>query len=192
MNYHKPHNSDTTDLFGFWIYILSDCILFAMLFATFVVLRDNVYGGPALGELIKLPAVFLETLFLLASSLTYGFAILALYQKRLKAVLFSLALTFLLGLSFVVMEGREFLELYREGHSWQDSASLSSFFTLVGTHGLHVSLGLVWMLVLMIQLLFFRLTPMMQRRLTYLGLFWTFLDLVWIFVYTVVYLMGAS
>lgn len=192
MPYHKHPNSDTTDLFGFWIYILSDCILFAMLFATFVILRDNVYGGPLLSELIKLPAVFLETLFLLTSSLTYGLAILALYRRRLKGVLLGLSCTFLLGFCFVAMEASEFLELYREGHSWQDNASLSSFFTLVGTHGLHVSLGLVWLLVLIIQLLFFRLTPMMQRRLTYLGLFWTFLDLVWIFVFTVVYLMGAS
>lgn len=192
MNFHKHHNSDATDIFGFWIYILSDCVLFAILFATFAVLRANVYGGPELKELTDLPCVFSETMILLVSSLTYGLAILALYKKNLSQVLLWLGLTFLLGLSFVGLELKEFIHLYREGHSWQSSASLSSFFTLVGTHGLHVSLGLVWMLVLMVQLLFFRITPFMQRRLTYLGLFWSFLDLVWIFVFTVVYLMGAS
>jgi len=192
MNYHKhPSSSDTTDIFGFWIYILSDCVLFAILFATFAVLRDNVYGGPRLGELTSLPYIFSETMLLLLSSLTYGLAMLALYKKNCTAVLRWLGVTFLLGLGFVGMEVNEFVHLCQEGHRWQNSASLSSFFTLVGTHGLHVSLGLVWMLVLMIQLLVFRITPFMQRRLTYLGLFWTFLDLVWIFVFTLVYLMGA-
>lgn len=192
MSYHKPHNTNSTDIFGFWIYILSDCILFAILFATFAVLRGSVYGGPELKELTNLPYIFLETIVLLTSSLTYGFSILALYKRNLRLTLGALALTFILGMGFVGLELNEFVQLYREGHSWESSASLSSFFTLVATHGLHVSLGLLWMLVLMIQLFKFRITPVMQKRLTYLGLFWTFLDLVWIFVFTVVYLMGAN
>jgi len=139
-----------------------------------------------------LPYVFAETMALLASSLTYGMGMLAMYKRKLVPVLVWLGLTFALGLGFVGMELNEFINLYHEGHSWESSASLSSFFTLVGTHGLHVSFGLIWMLVLMFQLGFYRMTPVMQRRLTYLGLFWTFLDLVWIFVFTIVYLMGAS
>lgn len=191
MTLDHHHQADTTDIFGFWIYILSDCILFAILFATYAVLYTNVYGGPELKELTNLPYILGETLALLVSSFTYGLAILALYKRDFKKVMTWLALTFVLGLSFVGMEINEFINLYREGHTWQGSASLSAFFTLVGTHGLHVSLGLLWMLVLMAQLYVFRMTPMMQKRLTYLGLFWTFLDIVWIFVFTIVYLMGA-
>jgi cytochrome o ubiquinol oxidase subunit 3 len=185
------HEADTTDIFGFWIYILSDCVLFAILFATYAVLYTNVYGGPELKELTQLPYILGETIVLLVSSFTYGLAILASYKRHLKKVLFWLGLTFLLGFSFVALEINEFVHLYLEGHSWQSSASLSAFFTLVGTHGLHVSVGLLWMLVLMGQLSIFKLTPLMQKRLTYLGLFWTFLDIVWIFVFTIVYLMGA-
>src|SRR5689334_11164950 len=123
MHYHKHHNSDTTDIFGFWIYILSDCILFSILFATFAVLRDAVYGGPELKEFTNLPYIFSETMALLLSSLTYGLAILALYKSKLKQVLVWLGLTFLLGLGFVGMELNEFINLYREGHSWESSAS---------------------------------------------------------------------
>ena len=192
LTYHEHHHdADATDLFGFWIYILSDCVLFAILFATYAVLHLNVYGGPGIKELTNLPYVLTETMVLLVSSFTYGLAILALYKSKMKSLLSWLFLTFLLGLGFVGMEIYEFVHLCLEGHSWQSSAALSAFFTLVGTHGLHVSLGLLWMLVLMIQLCCFRLTPQMKKRLAYLGLFWTFLDIVWIFVFTIVYLMGA-
>ncbi len=179
-------------LFGFWLYILSDCIIFAILFSTFAILRGNVYGGVDLKTLMNLPDILLETMLLLGSSLSYGLATLASYQIKRRQVLFYLAITLFLGLSFVGLELKEFLHLSQLGQSWETSASLSAFFTLVGTHGLHVSLGLVWMFILMIQLCFFGLTPFMQKRLLYLGLFWTFLDLVWIFVFTIVYLMGAS
>lgn len=185
------HSSDTMDIFGFWIYILSDCILFGIIFATYAVLYTNVYDGPALKELIELPYVLAETIVLLVSSFTFGLAILALYKNKLKTVITWLVLTFLLGLSFVVMEVYEFVNLYLEGHTWQSNAAMSSFFTLVGTHGLHVTFGLLWIAVLTIQLCIFKITPAMRRRLTYLGLFWTFLDIVWIFVFTIVYLMGS-
>lgn len=185
------HDTDGMDIFGFWIYILSDCILFGMIFAAYAVLHANVYGGPSLKSFIDLPYVLGETLLLLGSSFTYGMGILAMYRNRLKPLLFWLALTFLLGLGFVGMEVNEFAHLVAEGHGWTTSAGMSSFFTLVGTHGLHVSFGLLWMLVMMVQLCVFKLTPAMQRRLTYLGLFWAFLDVVWIFVFTIVYLMGA-
>lgn len=188
---HHHHNADATDIFGFWIYILSDCILFASIFATYAVLYTNVYGGPALKELTDMPYILIETMVLLASSFTYGMSILALYKKNLRQVLIWLGITFLLGAAFVGMEVNEFVNLYQEGHGWQSNAAMSAFFTLVGTHGLHVTMGLLWMLVMMFQLMYFGMTSAIQRRLTYLGLFWAFLDIVWIFVFTIVYLMGA-
>lgn len=189
--HHEHHNTDATDIFGFWVYIMSDCILFATIFATYAVLHTNTYGGPGIKELAGLPYVLGETMALLASSFTYGMAILALYRKQKTKVITWLAVTFLLGLTFVMMEVNEFVHLYMEGHSWQASAALSAFFTLVGTHGLHVSIGLLWMLIMIFQISKYNLTPAITRRLTYLGLFWAFLDIVWIFVFTVVYLMGA-
>lgn len=185
------HNPDATDIFGFWIYIMSDCILFSAIFAAFAILHTNTYGGPSIKEITHLPYVLLETMALLTSSFTYGLAILAMYKNKRALLSFWLLITFLLGLSFVILEVNEFVSLYLEGHTWQTSAALSSFFTLVGTHGLHVSFGLLWMLVVMIQLSIYKINPTMQRRLTYLGLFWAFLDVVWIFVFTVVYLMGS-
>lgn len=186
------HSTDEMDIFGFWLYILTDCILFGAIFATFSVLHHNTYGGPALKELMEMPYVLVETMLLLASSFTYGLSILAMYKDRLKGVINWLLVTFVLGGSFVVMEVNEFINLYMEGHGWQANAAMSSFFTLVGTHGLHVSMGLLWMLVLVAQLFFSReISPALRRRLTYLGMFWAFLDIVWIFVFTIVYLMEA-
>ncbi|RDI43399.1 cytochrome o ubiquinol oxidase subunit III [Aquicella lusitana] len=190
LTYHH-HNTDEMDIFGFWIYILTDCILFASIFATYAVLQTSVYGGPTIKELVNIPYILIETMTLLASSFTYGLAILALYKNKPSKVIGWLAITFLFGALFVGMEVSEFANLYNEGHTWQSSAALSAFFTLVGTHGLHVTIGLLWMLVLMVQLLKFGLTDVMRKRLTYLGLFWAFLDIIWIFVFTIVYLMGA-
>lgn len=185
------HDSDSTDVFGFWLYILSDCILFATLFATFAVLHNNTFGGVTLKQITNLPYVLAETVLLLASSFTYGLAMLALYKRNKQKVIKWLMVTCILGLGFVGMEINEFVHLALEGHTWQSSAAFTAFFTLVGTHGLHVSLGLLWMLLLMIQVSRDGLSGPMNRRLTYLGLFWTFLDIVWIFVFTIVYLMGA-
>lgn len=180
-----------TDVFGFWIYILSDCILFSALFATYAVLSPNVYGGLGMRELTNLPYVFTETMVLLTSSFTFGMAMISLYKNNLKQVMFWLIGTFTLGTGFVGMELNEFIHMVQEGSSWQSSAALSAFFTLVGTHGLHVTIGLIWMLVMMLQFSMFGMVPMMRKRMAYLGLFWAFLDIVWIFVYTLVYLMGA-
>ena len=185
------HSSDAMDVFGFWIYIMSDCVLFAALFATYAVLYTNTFGAPGIKQLASLPYVFVETMALLASSFTYGMAILSMYKNNKARVIFWLGVTFLFGLTFVTMEVKEFVHMYLEGNSWHASAALSAFFTLVGTHGFHVSMGLLWMLVLIVQLFVFGLTPIMRRRLTYLGLFWAFLDIVWIFVFSIVYLMGV-
>ena len=188
---HAQQEEGSTAVFGFWVYIMSDCLLFASLFATFAVLHNNTYGGPGMREITNLPYVLAETLFLLASSFTYGMSILSMYRNKNKQVISWLIITFLLGLSFVVMEVNEFRHLILEGHGPQTSGALSAFFTLVGTHGFHVSMGLFWMLVLIIQLMVYKINPTMRRRLTYLGLFWAFLDIVWIFVFTIVYLMGV-
>lgn len=188
---HAHHNADATDVFGFWTYIMTDCMLFATLFATFAVLHNNTYGHLGLKDLVSLPYVLGETMFLLVSNLTFGFGILALYKDKYRSVAFWLVLTFLLGFGFVFMEVNEFVNLVHEGHSWAVSGALSSFFTLVATHGLHVSFGLLWIAVMVIQVFKYKTTEAVKRRLTYLGLFWNFLDIVWIFLFTVVYLMGV-
>jgi cytochrome o ubiquinol oxidase subunit 3 len=190
-HHHHQHDADTRDLFGFWLYILSDCILFSSLFACYAVLYKNIYGGLSVRDFTDLPFVFYETMALLASSFTYGLAMISSQQNKVRQVIFWLMVTFLCGLVFINLEVKEFIHLYESGHSWQSSSALSAFFTLVGTHGLHVTVGLLWMLVLMCQLMRFGMTGMMKRRLTYLGIFWAFLDIIWIFVFTIVYLMGV-
>lgn len=189
---NKDHHKDDKEVFGFWLYIMSDCLLFAALFATFAVLRGNTFGGPSMKDIISYPYILAETIFLLCSSFTYGMAMLAMYRNNRNQIIGWLVATFLLGLTFVVMEVNEFHGLIMEGHGPQLSGFLTAFFTLVGTHGFHVSLGLLWMVVLIIQLMTFGNTHAMRRRLTYLGMFWAFLDIVWIFVFTIVYLMGAA
>ena len=184
-------DSDSIDVFGFWMYILTDCILFGCLFATFLVLNNPGYPGPALKNYVNLHDVLIETFFLLVSNLTFCLAILNLYKDKLYKVQLWLGMTFLLGASFITMELIEFIHLANEGFRWDVSGAISSFFTLVGTHGLHVSLGLLWIIVMIIQLPLIKLNHIKRRRMTYLGLFWNFLDIVWIFVFTIVYLMGA-
>lgn len=184
-------DSDATDVFGFWLYIMTDCILFGCLFTTFVVLNYQGQQVSPLRSYVNLYDVLIETFLLLASNFTFCLAMLSLYQDKLFRVQTWLAISFLLGASFVVIEVREFIQLANEGFRWDVSGQASSFFTLVGTHGLHVSCGLIWILVMILQLPLLKITHIMKRRMTYLGLFWNFLDIVWIFVFTIVYLMGA-
>ncbi|APZ43333.1 cytochrome o ubiquinol oxidase subunit III [Acidihalobacter ferrooxydans] len=181
----------STTIYGFWLYIMSDCILFGAIFATFGVLSHSYAGGPTGKELFDLPYVFGETMFLLFSSVTYGFAVLALNRKNRPQILGWLFVTFLLGLGFISMEINEFHHLILEGYGPDRSGYLSAFFTLVGTHGTHVTLGLVWMVVMMFQVMRKGLTTPVQSRLVRLSMFWHFLDIVWIAVFTVVYLMGV-
>ncbi len=184
-------DSDSTDVFGFWLYILTDCILFGCLFATFLVLNNPGHPGPALKNYVNLQDVLIETFLLLVSNLTFCLAILNLYQDKLRKVQIWLGITFLLGAGFILFEVTEFIHMANEGFRWDVSGAISSFFTLVGTHGLHVSVGLVWILLMIIQLPLIKMNHVKRRRMTYLGLFWNFLDIVWIFVFTIVYLMGA-
>ncbi len=190
MNRHTMTTQDKT-LFGFWVYIMTDCILFASLFATYAVLQGNTFGGPDAQELFSMPFVLTETLILLTSSFTCGLAILAVHSGMKNQVLTWFGITFLLGLAFLGLEISEFSQLYREGHSWQASGFLSAFFTLVGTHGLHITAGLIWTVVLMSYVLRRGLTDIIVKRLVLLSMFWHFLDIVWIFIFTIVYLMGA-
>lgn len=185
------HDADERVVFGFWIYIMSDCVLFASIFAAYAVLHDSTFGGPGPRELFSLPYVLVETILLLTSSFTYGLAMLAAHKHSRNQVIGWLIVTFLLGAGFVAMEIHEFAHLIAEGNSWQRSAFLSSFFTLVGTHGLHVTVGLIWMVILMVQLSRHGLTSVTVRKLTCLSLFWHFLDIVWICVFSIVYLMGV-
>ena len=190
---HEEHHDDgSTTTLGFWIYLMSDCILFASLFATFAVLRHETAGGPGARELFDLPNVAIETAFLLLSSFTYGMAMISAERKRQTAVLAWLGVTMLFGLAFVGLEVKEFIGLIHEGAGPDRSAFLSAFFTLVGTHGLHVTSGMIWMVVLMAHVLRRGLTEANMTRLMCLSLFWHFLDIVWIGVFTVVYLMGVA
>ncbi|MEM5328669.1 cytochrome o ubiquinol oxidase subunit III [Paraburkholderia sp. JHI2823] len=185
---HHDH-PQSHSVFGFWIYLMTDCVLFAALFATFGVLSHQFAGGPTGKDLFDIPGVAVETAVLLLSSITYGFAMLGAHQRKNGAVLGWLAVTFVLGASFLVLELREFSHLIAEGAGPQRSAFLSSFFTLVATHGLHVFFGLLWMLVMMIQVVRApKLGEQEVRRLTCLSLFWHFLDVVWICVFSFVYL----
>lgn len=178
-------------LLGFWIYLMTDVVLFATLFATYMVLRDSTAGGPAGEDIFELPFVLVETILLLTSSFTAGLMALAMRRQKNTQTLWWLLVTFLLGAAFLAMEVSEFAKLANEGHGWWQSAFLSAFFTLVGTHGLHIFFGLLWAAVLFVQVVKKKLTSPVSRRLALFGMFWHFLDVVWIFIFTIVYLMGV-
>jgi cytochrome o ubiquinol oxidase subunit 3 len=185
------HHPAQPTLLGFWLYLMSDCLLFACLFACYGVLGRNYAGGPSGAELFELPLIALNTFLLLLSSITYGFAVIAMQRRLRGATLAWLALTGLLGAGFVGIELYEFGHLIHEGYGPQRSAFLSSFFALVGTHGLHVSVGIVWLATLLVQIRKHDLIPANRRRVMCLSMFWHFLDVVWIGVFTFVYLMGV-
>ena len=187
---HEPHPENGTAL-GFWLYLMSDCLVFACLFAMYGLLGRSYAAGPSGADLFELPLVALNTSLLLLSSITYGFAMLQMLKKRVGGTLAWLAVTGLLGAGFIGIELYEFAHLIHEGAGPQRSAFLSSFFTLVGTHGLHVSCGIIWLVTLMIQVGKHGLIPENRRRLLCLSMFWHFLDVVWIGVFTFVYLMGS-
>lgn len=176
---------------GFWIYLMTDCLLFAALFATFAVLRGGTFGGPSGAEIFDLPFVLLETIVLLTSSFTVGLAILGAARGYKRQTLFWLVITFALGAFFLGLELSEFTKLAAEGNSWTRSGFLSSYFTLVGTHGLHIAIGLLWLIVMIVRLWRFKFKQTDLNRLALFGLFWHFLDVVWIFIFTIVYLIGS-
>lgn len=188
---HGAHDIESIRALGFWLYLMSDLIIFSALFATYVVMDHNFAGGPTPKELFHLPGVLMETLFLLTSSAAYGLAMVAMHKGDLRLVKTGLVLAFVLGLGFIAMELAEFAQMLGEGATPQRSGFLSAFFTLVGTHGAHVTAGLLWLAVMLTQVSKKGLTAPVQGRLMRLGMFWHFLDIVWIGLFTVVYLMGV-
>jgi cytochrome o ubiquinol oxidase subunit 3 len=184
--------TDTKATFGFWVYLMTDCVLFASLFATYAVLHNNTFGGPSGHDLFTMPFALTETLILLTSSFTCGLAIMAMHRKNKTTTVLWLAVTYIAGLTFLAMELAEFAHLAQEGHNWQQNGFLSSFFTLVATHGLHITIGLLWIIVLTAKVIRQGLTLNNIRRLTMFSMFWHFLDIIWIFIFTIVYLMGGA
>ncbi|MBL8122027.1 cytochrome o ubiquinol oxidase subunit III [Candidatus Saccharibacteria bacterium] len=178
-------------IFGFWLYLMTDCLVFASLFASFVVLRGQTAGGVGSKEIFSLPFVFLETMVLLVSSLTSGMALLAAQRQKRQHTLMWLTATALLGMLFLGLELYEFSSLVQEGHSWTQSAFLSSYFGLVGTHGIHIAIGLIWLFATMLFIYKRGLTHRLMQRLTMFILFWHFLDIVWVCIFTIVYLIGV-
>ena len=185
------HPEGHSTMLGFWIYLMSDCLIFAILFACYAVLGGSYAAGPAPKDLFDLKLIALNTAMLLFSSITYGFAVLQMQQGKVKGVQIWLAVTALFGLAFLGIELYEFHHLIEIGAGPQRSAFLSSFFTLVGTHGLHVTFGIIWLVTLMFQLSKHGLIAANKRRVMCLSMFWHFLDVVWIGVFTFVYLMGV-
>ena len=189
MNTHEQQSDRA--LFGFWLYILSDCVLFAGLFATFAVLRGATFGGPTQEELLNLPYVLAETLLLLASSFAMGMALVMAQKNSAKAVLVALGCALFLGWAFLGLEAHEFAGLIAAGTGPGKSAFMSAFFALVGVHGLHVAIGSLWILTMMGHALL-GISEKTSTRLMMLGLFWHFLDIIWICIFTFVYLLGAT
>lgn len=188
---HLEEHSFDKNYFGFWTYLMTDLIMFGVLFATYAVLHQSTFGGPTTNDIYNLPLALLMTMILLTSSFTSGVGMLMAHNKKKGQTLFWFGLTFLLGAAFLGLELYEFTELFHHGYSFQRSAFLSSFFALVGTHGLHIASGLLWMALVMGFVWRKGLTIPLVRKLTLLSLFWHFLDIVWIFIFTVVYLMGV-
>jgi cytochrome o ubiquinol oxidase subunit III len=185
------HGGGGATLLGFWIYLMTDALLFGGIFSVFGVLSTAYAGGPMPREIFDLPLVAVNTGLLLLSSITYGFGMLAMEAGRVRGVQAWLFVTFLLGAGFVGVELYEFSTLIAEGAGPQRSAFLSSFFTLVGTHGLHVTVGLIWILTMLVQVGKKGLIQANKRRLLCLSMFWHFLDIIWIGVFTFVYLFGV-
>lgn len=187
----KAHKEiSDTKVFGFWIYLMTDLIIFAVLFACFIVLRENTFHGPSAKELFSLPSALAETLILLTSSFTCALGMLAVHRLAKSWAVVWFGLTFLLGTSFLWIEMGEFADFIRVGAGPERSAFLSSFFTLVGAHGLHIATGLLWMIVMLFRIILRPLAPHSISRIFRMALFWHFLDFVWVFIFTVVYGMG--
>ena len=177
-------------ILGFWIYLMTDLIIFGVLFAVYFVLRANTFGGPSSNDLFSLPTALANTLILLTSSFTCGLALIAAQRGKINQTIAWLIATFVLGATFLGLELTEFSRFIAAGAAPQRSAFLSSFFTLVSTHGLHITVGLLWIIIAIVQLKVKGLTPGVTSKLTRFTIFWHFLDIVWIFIFTTVYLMG--
>ncbi|AXR07679.1 cytochrome o ubiquinol oxidase subunit III [Salinimonas sediminis] len=188
---HEHHDTGGNTVFGFWLYLMTDCLLFASFFATYAVLYMNTAGGVSGKDIFELDFVAVETAALLLSSITFGFAMIAAHAQKKALTLTWLGVTFAFGAVFIGMEIYEFHHLIVNGNGPQESAFLTAFFSLVGLHGAHVTAGLIWMTIMIIEVARRGLGSHTVTRLSCLSLFWHFLDIVWICVFTVVYLIGA-
>ncbi len=189
MNTHQEKNERV--YLGFWIYLMTDLIMFSVLFAVYAVLRSATAGSVSIDKIVNFPFVLNETLILLSSSFVVGIGVLFARSFDKTKTMLLLFLTALLGISFLAMELYEFTTLISEGHTYMKSAFLSSFFTLLGFHGLHILTGVTWILILLFYIRRRGLTDSMVRKITLLSVFWHFLDIVWIFIFTIVYLFGG-
>ncbi|HXK00532.1 MAG TPA: cytochrome o ubiquinol oxidase subunit III [Buchnera sp. (in: enterobacteria)] len=182
--------TESKKIFGFWLYLVSDCILFATMFSVYFVMVDNISDGPSRKDIFKLSSVVLETIFLLLSTISYGTVKILVYKERFLYTIIALLITFIFGLSFISLEFFELHTLIIKGFGPNRSGFLSAFFTLIVMHGLHVFFGMIWILVIIFQIIKFGITKIMRIRIVCLSLFWHFIDLVWICVFTFVYLIG--
>ena len=187
----EEHHVENGSLLGFWLYLMNDSLIFAILFACYGVLGGNYAGGPGPAELFDLNLIAINTALLLVSSITFGFVMIAMQNNNVKQMMLWFTVTGLLGAGFIGIELYEFAHLIHVDAGPGRSAFLSSFFALVGCHGLHVTFGIVWLIVMMVQLSQRGVDAVMWRRISCLSLFWHFLDIVWIGVFTFVYLMGV-
>ncbi|MFD1696209.1 cytochrome o ubiquinol oxidase subunit III [Roseibium aestuarii] len=188
----EEHHHEPGTLLGFWIYLMSDCLIFGTLFATYAVLGRNFAAGPSPADLFEIDMILVSTFMLLFSSITYGFSVLRMHKGDLRGTQLWLIVTGLFGLAFLGLEIKEFTHLWHVGATPMASAFLSSFYTLVGTHGLHVTAGCIWLFVLLAQLQIHGITRENKRRVMCLSMFWHFLDLIWIGVFSFVYLAGVT
>lgn len=185
---HTQDETYSKTIFGFWVYLLSDFVLFGTIFATYAVLRNSTYGGPNASQLFHPSYALIQTLILLTASFTSGIGKIFAHRRNKKCTLFFYFLTFFLALIFMTMEMREWNQLVAQGYDWKRSAFLSAFFTLIGTHALHMLFALLWTIVLLVPLWKEELNDISIKRVTCLTMFWQFLNVVWIFIFAIVYL----
>lgn len=187
---HTVKDTNTVSL-GFWLYLMTDCLLFATLFATYAVLRNGTAGNVSGNDIFEMDYVLVQTIALLTSSVTSGFALLTARAKQYTASMLWLSATILLGGLFLGLEINEFQNLVADGHSWAASAFLSAFFALVGTHGVHITVGLIWALMLLVVMITRGVDDRFVKKMTLFTMFWHFLDIIWIFIFTLVYAVGS-
>lgn len=187
----NPEDDIQTVQLGFWLYLMTDCLLFASLFATYAVLHGGTANGVTSADIFNMDFVLVQTIILLTSSMTSGFAYITAKAHNYRSSLYWLLLTIVLGFSFLALELYEFQALLSEGNSWQSSAFLSAFYTLVATHGLHIFVGILWASVLLYRVIRLGIQPRYIKQLTLFTLFWHFLDIIWIFIFTFVYAIGS-
>lgn len=188
----EHHHLFTKTIFGFWVFLLTDCVFFAILFATYAVLRNSTFGGPAAHQLLNVPDAFYQSLLLLSCSFAFSPLLHAAYEKKKKELLFLLSATFILGLAFIALLTRDYLHFAALGHDWMQSGFLSSLYNMIFSFAFHIFAGLFWILVMIVYTIRRNITDNTIRKLTCLKMFWHYLNILWVFIFTLIYLLGAS